>query len=49
MKNDNFAPKVLMENLKVPRTSRDSKEFTHTLKHPNLAPLAKGRQGRREG
>ena len=41
--------KGLMEILKVPRTSRAPREFTHTLKHPNLAPLAKGRQGRREG
>ena len=49
MKNDNFAPKGLMENPKVPRTSRDPKEFTRTLKHPNLVALVKGRQGRREG
>ena len=49
MKNANFAPKGLMEILKVPRTSRDPREFTRTLKNPNLALLAQGRQGRRKG
>ena len=49
MKNDNFTPKELTEILKVPRTSRDPREFTSTLKNPNLALLAQGRQGRLEG
>ena len=49
MKNDNFTHKELTEILKVPRTSRDPREFTRTLKHPNLALKAQGRQGRQEG
>ena len=46
MKNANFAPKGLTEILKVPRTSRATREFTHTFKHPILALFAQGRQGR---
>ena len=46
MKNANFAPKGPTEILKVPKTSRAPREFTQTLKHPNLALFAQGRQGR---
>ena len=46
MKNTKFAPKGLTEILKVPRATRDSREFIHTLKHPNLVLFAQGRQGR---
>ena len=35
--NANFAPKGLMEILKVPRTTMAPREFTRTLKNPNLA------------
>ena len=49
MKNANFAPEGLTQILKDPRTYRDPRECTSTLKHPNFAFLAQGRQGRQEG
>ena len=49
MKNANFAPKGPTEILKVPKTSRAPREFTQTLKHPNLALFAQGRHRVRIG
>ena len=45
MKNANFASKGLTEILKVLITSRALREFTHTLKLPNLDLFAQGRLG----
>ena len=46
MKNANFAPKGLLEIMKVPRNSWAPREFNHTIKHPILALFVQGRQGR---